>query len=63
MNKVMQAIGRVIRSESDRGAVLLIDDRYMNREYKALFKEEWRTYDVVYSEDEIKKEVTKFFNE
>jgi len=63
MNKVMQAIGRVIRSESDRGVVLLIDDRYMNREYKALFKEEWRTYDVVYSEDEIKKEVTKFFNE
>ena len=63
MNKVMQAIGRVIRSESDRGAVLLIDDRYMNRDYKALFKEEWRTYDVVYSSEEVKKEVTKFFND
>ena len=28
MNKVMQAAGRVIRSETDRGAVLLIDSRF-----------------------------------
>ena len=63
MNKVMQAIGRVIRSEYDRGAVLLIDDRYMNRDYKQLFKEEWKTYDVVYFSDEIKEEITKFFND
>src|ERR1051325_3289120 len=30
-NRVLQATGRVIRSESDRGAVVLIDSRY--REY------------------------------
>ena len=63
MNKVMQAIGRVIRSEDDRGAVLLIDERYMNRNYKELFKEDWKTYDVVFSSDEVKKEITKFFHD
>lgn len=28
MNKVLQAVGRVIRQESDRGVALLIDDRF-----------------------------------
>lgn len=41
MNKVLQAAGRVIRSESDRGAVLLIDDRYGTKRYKDLFPREW----------------------
>jgi len=30
MNKVMQAAGRVIRSENDKGVILLIDDRFTN---------------------------------
>lgn len=41
-NKVMQAVGRVIRTETDEGAVLLIDDRYMNKEYLDLFPYEWQ---------------------
>jgi len=41
MNKVMQAAGRVIRSETDRGAVLLIDTRYTSNDYKGLFPGEW----------------------
>ena len=41
MNKVMQAVGRVIRSETDRGAVLLIDSRFASGEYKNLFPSEW----------------------
>ena len=28
MNKVLQAAGRVIRTPEDRGAVLLLDDRF-----------------------------------
>ena len=61
MNKVMQAVGRVIRSEKDRGVVLLIDERYTYRSYMSLFKEEWSNYEVVYSSEEVKKEVTNFF--
>jgi Rad3-related DNA helicase len=41
MNKVLQAAGRVIRSETDRGAVLLIDSRYGRSDYKDLFPPEW----------------------
>jgi Rad3-related DNA helicase len=41
MNKVLQAAGRVIRSETDRGAVLLIDSRYARADYKGLFPPEW----------------------
>jgi len=37
MNKVLQAAGRVIRCESDTGAVLLIDERYGHNNYLKLF--------------------------
>lgn len=40
--KVLQAAGRVIRSESDRGILLLIDTRYARQEYMQLLPEEWR---------------------
>ncbi|PGZ84696.1 ATP-dependent DNA helicase [Bacillus sp. AFS029533] len=42
MNKVMQAGGRVIRSESDEGTLLLIDDRYKSSLYQSLLPEEWK---------------------
>jgi DNA excision repair protein ERCC-2 len=42
MNKVMQAVGRVIRTEVDRGVVLLIDERFSNNVYKKLFPPEWK---------------------
>jgi DNA excision repair protein ERCC-2 len=41
MNKVMQAAGRVIRSERDRGVVLLIDERFGSSRYTGMFPEEW----------------------
>jgi len=41
-NKVMQAVGRVIRTESDKGRVLLIDSRYGTPEYMKLFPYEWQ---------------------
>lgn len=41
INKVLQAIGRVIRTENDKGRVLLIDDRYLSKKYKNLLPSEW----------------------
>lgn len=38
INKVMQAMGRLIRSENDVGAFLLIDRRYGSRDYRSLFE-------------------------
>ena len=42
MNRVLQAIGRVIRSETDRGAVLLIDARFAEQRYRRLFPPWWQ---------------------
>jgi DNA excision repair protein ERCC-2 len=42
MNKVLQAAGRVIRTETDRGLVLLIDERFSQMRYRRLFPLEWR---------------------
>lgn len=41
MNKVLQAAGRVIRTSEDRGVILLLDERFLQREYGALFPREW----------------------
>lgn len=61
MNKVMQAVGRVIRSEEDQGVVLLIDERYTTNKYQEMFKEEWKNYKVVLNNDDIDKMVSTFF--
>lgn len=41
MNKVMQAAGRVIRKETDRGIILLLDERFNYSDYRSLFPKEW----------------------
>lgn len=47
MNKVLQAAGRVIRREDDRGVVVLIDDRYASPEYRRLYPPHWRDMRLV----------------
>ena len=42
MNKVLQSAGRVIRTATDRGCVLLLDERFNRMEYKRLFPREWK---------------------
>ena len=41
MQKVAQAVGRVIRTETDRGVALLLDDRYRQGAYRRLCPEHW----------------------
>jgi len=43
MNRVLQATGRVIRSETDCGVVLLIDTRFAEPRYRRLFPTWWRS--------------------
>ena len=47
MNKVLQAAGRVIRTTSDRGAILLLDERFLQPDYQSLFPREWFPYEIV----------------
>jgi Rad3-related DNA helicase len=58
MNKVLQAAGRVIRTASDVGQILLLDERLLTRQYVNLFPREWFPYEVVdihNVEDKVKK--------
>lgn len=41
MNKVLQAAGRVIRTEKDRGVIALLDERFNYSQYRKLFPREW----------------------
>lgn len=61
-NKVMQAAGRVIRSATDYGVVLLIDERFMQFNYRDLFKLEWSHYKKVNSLEQIRNHLELFWN-
>ena len=45
MNKVLQSAGRVIRTDEDRGIILLLDERFAGKEYLQMFPREWAGYD------------------
>jgi Rad3-related DNA helicase len=38
---VLQAAGRLIRTEKDHGTVLLLDDRFLEDELRQAFPKEW----------------------
>jgi DNA excision repair protein ERCC-2 len=61
--KVVQAVGRVIRTKTDRGVAILIDDRFTTNKYKYLYPKEWSHFQVINSEDYLKEELNNFWNE
>mgnify|MGYP001032045639 CR=1 FL=1 len=61
MNKVIQSVGRVIRSHQDYGFALLIDDRFMTPSYKRLFPKEWRHVDRLTHRRDLKQILEKFY--
>ncbi len=46
MNKVQQAAGRVIRTQEDRGVILLLDERFTQNAYRKLFPREWEEHRI-----------------
>ena len=61
-NRVLQATGRVIRTEKDRGVIVLIDERFTHARYRRLFPAHWRGFQVVQGEDEIKDQLARFWS-
>jgi DNA excision repair protein ERCC-2 len=62
MNRVLQAIGRVTRSETDRGIVLLVDARFGESRYLRLMPPWWRTARVR-NVNAIQETVNRFWGE
>lgn len=61
MNKVMQSAGRVIRTVTDVGMILLLDERFTKRQYNSLFPREWFPYENV-TLNTVKTKAEEFFN-
>lgn len=62
MNKVLQAAGRVIRHESDKGTLLLIDTRFLSSDYKRLFPPHWQHYKIARGSEAVNLIATEFWN-
>ncbi len=60
INRVLQAAGRVIRSETDRGAILLVDDRFAWSRYQDLLPPDWRLI-AVREDKEIQDVLAEFW--
>ena len=62
MNKVMQAAGRVIRTEEDRGSILLLDERFARAQYRSMFPREWNRVEYCSLRD-VEEKVRRFWDE
>ncbi|MGL4345094.1 MAG: ATP-dependent DNA helicase, partial [Cellulosilyticaceae bacterium] len=60
MNKVFQAIGRLVRTEEDEGVILLVDDRYQTPLYQDLFPHSFYPMTLI-SESQLLGEVRDFW--
>ncbi len=62
MNRVLQAAGRVIRREGDRGVIVLIDDRFADPIYKKGIPALWSDFEFQSDPKELKKRLDEFWN-
>ena len=61
INRVLQAAGRVIRSDKDRGAILLVDRRFCLADYRLLLPSQW-TIQCVSSPRQLKTHLSYFWS-
>ena len=61
-NRVQQATGRVIRTETDRGIIVLIDDRFTHARYRQLFPHIGGAIKWYKTHSEIKDKLTHFWS-
>ena len=61
MNRVLQAAGRVIRTDKDRGAILLVDRRFGQKRYRRLFPPSWHAVQSVRDSGHIARELEDFW--
>jgi len=61
MNKVIQAVGRVIRTATDYGIAILIDDRFNSYSYRKLFPPEWENYETIRSTNQLDRKLQDFW--
>lgn len=61
-NRVMQAAGRVIRTDTDKGIILLLDERFQHRDYCNLFPEEWEPVQLIKDPEHLDISLHRFWD-
>ena len=61
INRVLQAAGRVIRREDDRGVIVLIDDRFDDPIYKTVIPKLWSGMKYIATPKELRDELDRFW--
>ena len=61
-NKIMQAAGRVIRTEEDRGVILLIGQRFSRKDYMQLYPTHWSKGVVVHDLNSMLNQLKQFWH-
>ncbi len=61
MNHVLQAAGRVIRTDTDRGIVVLLDQRYAEPRYAELFPPHWEDVRFASDAQSLAKTIAEFW--
>lgn len=61
MNRVLQAAGRVIRREDDRGVIVLVDDRFDDPIYKKIIPTLWRRMEFIKEPSELRARLDEFW--
>ena len=60
MNKVLQAAGRVIRTVQDLGVIVLLEERFLQKEYQKLFPREWEGFQIC-NQISLQKQIEEFW--
>ena len=60
IGRVLQAAGRLIRTENDEGVIILLDDRFSKYEYRKLFPVEWKNAEYT-TVDKIEERLESFW--
>ena len=63
MNRVLQAGGRVIRREDDRGVIVLVDDRFDDPIYKKSLPKLWEGVKFIGSTKQLNEEIKAFWED
>lgn len=61
LNKVLQAIGRVIRTENDKGAALIIDNRYKQTNYRVVLDKHFKNQVKISNSNELIETLNSFY--
>lgn len=61
INKVLQALGRVIRTQNDKGSALIIDSRYGQSHYFSVLKDRYKNYTKIKDSNGLIKALNSFY--